>query len=229
MIKSLLPKITSQFDYFKPNTITSYINLYNYLIIRKNPKIIAGIDRFTLDGILLVRLLNLIGIRTKRASPDFSSYFSEMFCLCEKLRKKLVFVGGSKNELFDFKTQIEKSFPTLIILGTIDGYFSDNENNIIAKDILKLNPDIIILGLGTPKQENFAILLKSLGYIGSTYTCGAFIGQTALKGIKYYPEIINNLHLRWLYRIFKDKKLLKRYFLLYPISIWYLLIDYKRA
>lgn len=229
MIKSLLPKITSQFDYFSPNTITSYINLYNYLIIRENPKIIAGIDRFTLDGILLVRILNLIGVRKKRASPDFSSYFSEMFSLCEKLKKKVVFVGGSKNELFDFKAQIKKNFPTLITQGTIDGYFCDNETIIIAKDILKLNPDIVILGLGTPKQENFAILLKSLGYRGSTYTCGAFISQTALKGIKYYPEIINNLHLRWLYRIFKEKKLLKRYFLLYPLSIWYLLIDYIRA
>ncbi|WP_417372178.1 WecB/TagA/CpsF family glycosyltransferase [Gelidibacter japonicus] len=229
MIKSLLPKITSQLDYFQPNTITAYVNLYNYLIFRQNPEIIKDIDRFTLDGILMVRILNLIGGSAKRASPDFSSYFSEMFLFCEKFQKKLVFVGGSNSELVNFISQIEKSFPTLKIQGALDGYFSDEESNIIAKDILDMRPDIVILGLGTPKQEIFAILLKSMGFNGNIYTCGAFISQTALKGVNYYPEIINTLHLRWLYRIFKEKKLLKRYFLLYPLSIWYLLIDYLRT
>ena len=128
-----------------------------------------------------------------------------------------------------FYISYEKAYPRLKIEKTINGYFREDNHIDIAQEVLGIKPDLIIVGLGTPKQERFAILLKSMGFQGSIYTCGAFITQTAIMGVKYYPTIINNLHLRWFYRIIKEKKLLKRYILLYPLSIWYLLNDYFKS
>lgn len=226
MIRILKSKVISDFDFFKPDTITSYINLYNYQHLRKNKEIVEGIDRFTLDGIAMVRLFNFFGLKTKRRSPDFSSYFSELFTEAEKTGKRLFIVGGSQEELGKFKEIISRKYPDLIVKGGVDGYFQNDETSVRIHKVVESGADFVILGMGTPKQEEFAIDLKKSGFSGSIYTCGAFISQTAMTGFDYYPQWMNKLNMRWAYRIFKEKKHMKRYFLLYPLSLWYLSIDY---
>lgn len=226
MIKYLIHKIPQKLTYFEEKTITGYLNLYNYSLLRMEEDILKNIDRYTLDGIALVSVLSILGHPFKRNSPDFGSYFQELFKECEIQQKSIFFVGGSIEEIKLFLETIREEFPKLIISGYHHGYFNYRENQSICDEIRKENPSIAIIGLGTPKQESFAILLKDLGYSGSIYTCGAFISQTALAGRNFYPKYINKFNLRWLYRIFKEKKHLKRYFVLYPKALIILLIDY---
>src|SRR5690606_14863225 len=118
------------------------------------------------------------------------------------------------------------NFPCLNILGFQDGYFSDQEQIKIKAKIKELSPDLIFLGMGSPKQEELAIVLKNPKL--TVYTCGAFISQTANYGVNYYPYLINKLHLRWLYRIFKEKGLVRRYLIEYPKSLWLIINHYYK-
>lgn len=227
MINKIFPKLVSDLDFFEKGTVISYINVFNYLQFRKNTKLVNSIDKFTLDGVLLLIIVRILyNKKLKRLSPDFSSYFTELFDLCEKNNKKFFFIGASNNEMLLFKKLIKKKHPKLTVLGYNDGYFKESEEDELINKIIYLKPDILLIGLGTPKQEVVSIKIKKQGYKGTIYTCGAFISQTANKGIQYYPKFINKLHLRWFYRLITEKGLLKRYFFYYPYSVILILKDF---
>jgi len=220
----LLSKISDEIDYNDQRIITGYLNLYNYTLLREQPELLKEVDVFTLDGIALTYLLNIV-FKKKiiRKSPDFSSYFSDLFSCLEKTQKTLFFIGGNNEEILEFKSILIEKHPSLKIKGFTNGY--NLEELRLFKQIKDLNPDVVFLGLGTPKQELLAVKLKDKGFMGSCYVCGAFISQTANKGIEYYPKIINKIHLRWLYRIYKEPKLFPRYLFKYPKGLFYFIKD----
>lgn len=227
MINQIFPKIISKVDYFEKETIVSYVNAYNYLKLRKNSKTVQSIDRFTLDGIYLLILIRFLFFKKfKRLSPDFSSYFKDLFLLAEKNKKSFFFLGANAKEIEDFVNIIKKRYPQLGISGFHNGFFNTKEMEPLSKTILVLNPDVVFIGLGSPKQEAFSIFLKNNGFKGTIYTCGAFISQTASHGVNYYPKLINTFHLRWVYRLIQEKGLFKRYFLDYPFATITIILDF---
>jgi N-acetylglucosaminyldiphosphoundecaprenol N-acetyl-beta-D-mannosaminyltransferase len=91
----------------------------------------------------------------------------------------------------------------------------------IAKDINKLNPQIIWVSLGAPKQEIF--MSKLLYYINSgvLFGIGAAVNFYINDGpIKRAPLWLRKLHLEWLFRVCQEpKRIGKRamgYFFLLP-------------
>ncbi len=225
MINKILSKITDNTEEEKLGTITSYLNIYNYNLLRKNPKIVDNIDAFTLDGIMMILFLRFFfGIRLKRKAPDFSSYFTDLFGRIEREGKSISFVGGSIEEIGKFRSIVKQNYPSIKILNTIHGYIDDE--NKVQDELFKANPDFVVAGMGTPKQESFLVGLKNKGFQGKLFSCGAFISQTASKGKNYFPKLIDKFHLRWAYRIYEDPKLFKRYTIEYPIALFFLLKDY---
>ncbi|MBZ0297273.1 MAG: WecB/TagA/CpsF family glycosyltransferase [Anaerolineae bacterium] len=227
MIHHIFTKISSDFDFFEEKGIISYVNVYNYIQLRKSPYLVKSINYFTLDGILLVVLVRILFFKKiKRLSPDFSSYFEELFHLCEQKDKKVYFIGASQKEIQKFILVINEKHPRLNIVGSSNGFFQQEKAETIIDRINILAPDLVFVGLGTPKQEEFAVQLIGTQFNKTVYTCGAFISQTAKKGVRYYPKFINKLHLRWFYRLLMEKGLFKRYFILYPLSVFLIIKDF---
>jgi len=223
MINIVFSKITDDVSY-KENGKTSYLNVYNYKLLRKSPDIYRSIDRFTLDGILLILFIRLFyGKKINRKAPDFSSYFKEFYKFLSEHQKRVYFVGAKEDEIIKFLKIVRKNYPELNVVGYQNGY-DINEAELISELISK-EIEVLIIGLGTPKQELFITKLHNEGYEGVSYACGAFISQTANRGHDYFPSAINALHLRWAYRIYKEPKLFSRYFLEYPKGLLYLTYD----
>lgn len=228
MIHELLPKITDQVGYSTGTSPIGYVNIYNYSIFRKHPEILSGFAQFTLDGIFLVWMIRLLfGRRIERKSPDFSSYFTEVFEWLDQHRKKAAFIGGTPEEINGFTERVTSLYPGIQVVLTVSGYEKDNEE--VAQRVLSGGAEVILLGMGSPRQELFALLLKDRNCQGAIITCGAFISQTATGGGEYYPVWINRLNLRWAYRMFMEPALFRRYFFQYPRALLVLLGDYFRG
>ena len=224
MINYVISKITDHINFDNSNQTVSYLNIYNYKILRNNREVLKEIDHFTLDGIMLILFIRLFfGKKIKRKAPDFSSYFKEMFAHSEINGKKIVFIGGSESDIENFVKIVKENYPEMLIAGYNSGFNVDQER--LIKKIIAQKIDIVIVGMGTPLQELFMIKMKYLGFKGSCFTCGAFISQTAIGGKNYFPNIIDKLHLRWAYRIYKEPKLIKRYLVDYPVGLKYLILD----
>ena len=230
-VKELYNKIPKK-DFLVENNkgINTFLNCYSYYIYRKIAKKYQKFNKVYCDGILLQKMVCLIGIETKRISFDMTSLAPDVFRYAEKKMSKVAIIGSEEEYLHKAISKIKKKFPNLDVVESRNGFFnSTEERNDYLEKLIEINPDIVIVGMGTPLQDFFLIDLKDKGWMGVGYTCGGFIHQTATKGTVYYPKFFDKYNLRWLYRIYDEPKLFKRYFLYYPLSIILFYYDYLKS
>jgi len=213
------------FPQFKKNTsnLNTFLNPYSYLIARKNKEIFKNFN-ICIDGILLVKTLKLFGYKNiKRESFDMTSLAPIVFSEAINNNQTLYFIGTKPNVIDKAIKNILKEFPKLNIIRFRDGYINAIRDDVLL-DIKKLNPDIVICGMGTPLQEQFLVDLQKTGWDGIGYTCGGFLHQTA-GNMQYYPKWVDKYNIRWIYRIYDEPKLFKRYFFEYPKFFVYFIYD----
>lgn len=137
-------------------------------------------------------------------------------------KKYNLFILGSNEEINKKAVdELNIKYPNINIVGRHNGYF-DDENTII--NLLKnLKPQIVMVALGSPKQEKFAAkmnkILPDILFIG----CGGALDILAGK-ITRAPKFFQDNHLEWLYRLILEPKRIKRQKIL-PIYLSKLIIE----
>ncbi len=202
------------------NSLVTFLNPYSVKKLNREIELLENFDYIFLDGIALVYYFLLVKkIKIKRISFDMGSLAPYVFSYACRNNKSIFLVGSKPHEISVAANKIKKRFPNLNIIGYSSGFFKDEKEEAkIISQIREANPDIVVVGMGAYLQEKFLIKLRNSNWNGCGITCGAFLEQTSTK-INYYPSLVNKLNLRWLYRLFKNPKLIKRYFFDYPIQI----------
>jgi N-acetylglucosaminyldiphosphoundecaprenol N-acetyl-beta-D-mannosaminyltransferase len=130
------------------------------------------------------------------------------------LKKLEIFlVGGQPGVAAQAQKIIVDKYPALKICGVSSGYFDDPF--AVIKCIEKSPAKVVLCGMGSPRQENFLLELRKSGWSGIGFTCGGYLDQVG-QGFAYYPDIIDRLNLRFLYRLVREpERLWRRYLLEY--------------
>tara|TARA_R110002111_G_scaffold145581_1_gene212055 strand:- start:8343 stop:9050 length:708 start_codon:yes stop_codon:yes gene_type:complete len=225
--------VRKSYDDDLPTGLYTYLNHYSYLLARAHSDLFSQFQVVGFDGVLLSTILRALGVNQARRSFDMTSVARDVFRDAESHGKEIVFVGGEPGISKLAAKRISQSFPAIKIVGCYSGFFSsDRERNSVIQQIEEMHPQIVVCGMGTIHQEKFLLDLIASGWSGSGYTCGGFFHQTAKKGVEYYPDWINRLNLRWLYRIFDEPKLTRRYtvdLVRFVFSFSFDLLRYKLA
>lgn len=105
-------------------------------------------------------------------------------------------------------------------VGYNDGFFAESELNKISDKINQVNADVIIIGMGVPKQEvTLEKLSKSTDAI--LYLCVGNFLEFYFGTVKRIPTKFRNKGIEWLFRISQEpKRLWKRYFIGIPLFIF---------
>lgn len=193
----------------------THLNPYSFFPASNFPELYSKATYIASDGIFPVLVTRLFKrYKIKRFSFDMGSYAKNVFAEAERRELGIFIVGSTDKNLKIFSELLKTEYPDIVINGFHDGYFSLNNDNVL-NCIVKLKPKVIVIGMGTPLQDHLAVLLRGRLPKANIYTCGAFIEQST-RSIQYYPNWVNMLHLRFLYRIFKEKHVLKRVIKTYP-------------
>lgn len=152
--------------------------------------------------------------------PDF------MANLCQRSVEKgyrHYLYGGEPRVAQALKIALEKRFPGLKIVGTFTPPFrslTHEEETDFLNDVRHAKPDIVWIGLSTPKQELFmADYLERLGVPLLVGVGAAFDFHTSR--IDDAPAWIKRAGLQWLHRLLQDPgRLWKRYLLNNPAFLW---------
>lgn len=134
------------------------------------------------------------------------------------------FYGGKEETLAMMKKKLNDEYPHLSVAGMESPPFrtlTKEEDKASVSRINDAGADIIWVGLGAPKQENW--MYEHKGQVN-----GVMIGVGA--GFDYYagnikraPRIMQKLSLEWLYRLLQEpRRLLKRYFVTNTRYLWLL-------
>jgi N-acetylglucosaminyldiphosphoundecaprenol N-acetyl-beta-D-mannosaminyltransferase len=163
------------------------------------------------------------GRRIGRVSFDFTSIADLVLRSAEQQGKRVYFVGARQAELELFVSKIKALYPRLPLAGYHNGYFNASQAEGIQADICRSEAHILIVGLGAGLQEQFEQDALRAGFRGVAFTCGGFIRQEALATRNYYPALINRLHMRAFYRMYREPHTIKRYLIDYPNNFVHLL------
>lgn len=225
---SVFGLIKGKWDHSIKGKDISFLNPYSYILVRKNQTLLEGLDVYLIDGAFLCMALRLfMGKVVERVSFDMTSLAPIIFKDASENENTIYFVGSKQEEIDDAIKQIKDNYPQLKIPRYRNGYFNGDEREQELARLVEEAPDIVVVGMGTPLQEQFLIDLRSRGWKGTGFTCGGFLHQTA-KGIQYYPKWMDKLNLRWLYRIYDEPKLFKRYTVDYSKFVFLFLYDVAR-
>lgn len=218
MLNIVSQKVT---DEHEKSGLSFFLNPYSYLELRKQQNLLSSADNIYIDGQWLCHFLKWSGVtNVKRRSFDNSSLAPDVFSLAEKNKSRVSVIGSDYESAVKFKQYLLNQYPNLNLVMSRDGYFKDDkEVKQTHLDIIDKQVDLLIVGMGIIRQEQFLKDLKELGWNGSGYTCGGFMHQTAGKGHDYYPVWIDKLNLRFLYRIWDEPKLLRRYTIDYGMFV----------
>lgn len=127
-----------------------------------------------------------------------------------------VFLLGSKPGVAELAAQkVEEKHPGFVWQAE-HGYFNREDEYTLLEKIREFKPDLLLVGLGAPRQEFWIFSHLDLGIV-SIGVGGSF---DALAGLnKRAPQWIQNLRLEWLYRLLKQPQRLKRQLVL-PRFAW---------
>ena len=186
-------------------------------------KIYNGADIAGPDGMPFVKWIRYFyNLPCDRfAAPDI------ILQLAQKAKEKnysFYLYGGSPDMVVNMKDFLKTKYPYINIVGYYSPPFrtlTQEEDNTVVDEINKLRPDIICVGLGTPKQDYWIDehldIIKGSVMIASGATFDFFGGR-----IKMAPSFIRKSGFEWLYRLLgKDFfRLWKRYTYYNFIFLW---------
>ncbi len=213
-----------------------YVNKKQSIIFSINPEIIINNYKNTIykeklnaekyqipDGIGIVYAskINNGNIKERIAGIDF------MYNIIEesiKYNAKIFLYGAKEGIIENAKEQLQSKYKDVNIVGVCNGYI-DEENAI--QQINKTNPDILFIGIGSPKQENFIFKnkdkLKNVRIIMPVGGSFDVVSNT----LKRAPNWMIKINLEWLYRLIKQPKRIFRQIKLIKFVIYVLLDKIK--
>lgn len=182
---------------------------------------VNGADVIIPDGMPLVWMQKLQGAnKANRVRAN-----DLMILLCAFAGKNDLTVGfyGGRQTVIDAILERAKiEFPRLKIVYAFSPPFrflTGEEDAKIISEINRKKPDLLFMGLGCPKQENWMAAHKnkvSAVMLGVGASFDFYAGN-----VKESPEWLGKLGLEWLFRLTQEpKRLWRRYLVLNPRFMW---------
>lgn len=177
-------------------------------------KIIKNAELVVADGIGVEIGLKILGHNIKRiAGIDLGKALIEKYT---NNGKSVAMIGAKPGVVDSAISNLLKEYPTLNVVYSHDGYFS--EDTEILDSVVSANPDLVLVALGSPKQEFFINDLKNklpnstLIGLGGSFDVWAGVVERS-------PKIYQKLGLEWLYRTIKEPQRFKRIFPTLPLFV----------
>jgi N-acetylglucosaminyldiphosphoundecaprenol N-acetyl-beta-D-mannosaminyltransferase len=196
---------------------------------QRDPEFHRTLDRSLLiapDGMPMVWVGRAQGFHIQRVyGPDF---MREVCAQSVKQRTRHFLYGGKPGVVSKLQSNLETWYPGIRIVGTHTPPFRPllpDEQVALEEKIAKLNPDIIWVGMSTPKQERF--MEENIERLA----CGVMISVGAAfdvhtGNLKDAPRWMKQAGLQWLHRLFQEpSRLWKRYLINNPAFLWKVMLQ----
>jgi N-acetylglucosaminyldiphosphoundecaprenol N-acetyl-beta-D-mannosaminyltransferase len=136
--------------------------------------------------------------------------------------------GGKQNVALELKASLESRIPGVRIIGVYTPPFralTPEEELDFIQTISTLKPDIVWVGISTPKQERF--MQRMLPHLDTRLMFGVGAAFDFHTGrIKDCPNWVKSAGLQWLDRLLQDPKhLWKRYLRNNPAFLWHIFLQ----
>ncbi|MCD4802646.1 MAG: WecB/TagA/CpsF family glycosyltransferase [Anaerolineales bacterium] len=182
----------------------------------------------TPDGMAVVWILKMKGNKTvsRVYGPDL------LLSLCELSNKegwKHYFYGSTNQVLNKLQTRLLKEYPEVNICGAYAPSIQVGkitERKEVIDNINQLDPDIVWVGLGSPKQEYW--MSEHREKLNAPLLIGVGAAFDFVSGnINQAPRWIQRGGIEWLYRLLNEPRRLWRRYIKYPKFVLLVLKEWR--
>ncbi|HEY8875293.1 MAG TPA: WecB/TagA/CpsF family glycosyltransferase [Desulfosporosinus sp.] len=162
-------------------------------------RLINSADIVTADGIGVVWAAKRLGTPGLERVTGID-LVQAMFPIAHVGQWRIFFLGGKPGVAEQAANRVALKNPG-ITWEAMNGYFSAEEEPGVLDKIRHFQPDVLLVGLGAPHQEYWITKHPGLAFV-SIGVGGSF---DALAGLVVRaPKRVQELHVEWLYRLWKE-------------------------
>ncbi|MDQ6838974.1 MAG: WecB/TagA/CpsF family glycosyltransferase [Actinomycetota bacterium] len=188
-------------------TVGTWINHHGALQhLAAGTRTLGQVDYVGVDGLLLMRLLG-------RGSHERTSADLVLPVLLPQLVGARIALVGSDRPSLDRAASVvadDLLAPGATIVDVRDGYAELPDASGLSAWVQAHRPDVVVVGLGTVLQEQWALDVAAAMPSGLVLTCGGFFDQ--VQQAPYYPWWAYDLRLNWAVRFAREpRRLWRRY------------------
>lgn len=207
-----------------PNYVT-FTGVHGVMECQRDPELLAihrGAGMVSPDGMPMVWSARRAGVKdaTRVYGPDF------MLAFCERAAARghrMFFYGGNDGVAEQLAATLQARYPGLQVVGCHTPPFrplTDDEKAEVVRTIKAAAPDVVWVGLSTPKQERwmaeFCPLLDGPVLLGVGAAFDIHSGN-----LRQAPRWIRERGFEWLYRLaVEPRRLWRRYLSNNPRFVW---------
>jgi len=159
-------------------------------------------DLVLADSIGIVWASEFLGYGKPARIPGINLMLS--FCELAASKEYTIYLLGSHGLVLNKAAEnLKKKFPGLKILGMRDGYFKENEDGEILKEIRNLKPDFLFAGIGSPRAEKW--IYQNLRELNVPVCMGIGGSLDVISGrLRRAPRQFRQSGFEWTYRLLQE-------------------------
>lgn len=229
-IENLNALITESVALSRRCVIIGHHNLHSIYLYHHDSKMrafYAQAQYLHIDGMALVLLGKLLGYPLKREQRvTYVDWVRPLIAEAERQGWRVFYLGSKPGVAASGAEILQREFPRLQI-ETAHGYFDarlgSSENQEMLDKINTYTPNVLMVGMGMPRQENWIMDNLENIHANTILPCGACIDYVA-GAIPTPPRWMGRLGLEWLFRLFSEPKRLWQRYLVEPWFILWLFV-----
>lgn len=191
--------------------VFAFCNMHTFNLARRLPALAGALSRATVfnDGVGMELASRLIhgkpfpaNLNGTDLTPAILGAFTSPVRVC--------LVGSRHDVVARAATVLEERYPSIRVIDVHDGFFDLTESERLIDRLARLEPDLVLVGMGNPRQELWAI--NAATRVTATFLCiGAFLDFIS-GNVRRAPGLVRRLRGEWLYRLaLEPRRLSGRY------------------
>lgn len=151
------------------------------------------------DGIGIIYASKIKGKPIKERVAGYDTV-QAVFERIKATDKTVYLFGGAPGVTDSARTEMEKAHKGLKIVGCANGYFDEAREREIIDEINQKQPDLLLVGIGFPKQEKW--IYKNISNLNVKVAIGVGGSFDVMSGrVKRAPDIFIKFGLEWFHRL----------------------------
>lgn len=214
----------------RPSQLVFDANGHALSLARTDPSFRQSVkqaDIIHADGGFLVTLskvLKLNAIPERSATTDMLHDFSRAF---QGTPYGFFLLGSEERVNSECYNALKTTYPELKISGRRNGFFSSEEEPEVVEMINESGAEILWVGLGKPKEQEFCIRWRHMLKARWVITCGGCFNYVT-GDYPRAPKWMQQMNIEWLHRLAtRPRSLFYRYAVTTPHALWIALTDHS--
>lgn len=197
-------------------------NAHSLYLLRHRPEMRPAFERadlVTIDSMPLIYWGRLLGRPVARAHRStYTDWREDFWRTAAQQRWRVFYLGGAPGVAAEAARRLGQRWPGAAI-GVRDGFFGADEATAVLAEVNAFGPDIVLVGMGMPRQEAWIAENYDRLDRGVVFSVGAAFDYEA--GVQPMPPAwMARAGFQWLFRVATDPR---RLFVRYFVEPWWLL------